>query len=250
MPIGSSKLSGMTLGQRKELANSVKLLLLWVAASDGKLEETELEYVSSQFPDDGGTITTGDFLAVIRSSDLSTIEKAIRVVAKESRELRVAFLDLAITMSMADRDIAISENHILRFYADALHLGLEVLQKRFQSITGTAFAEPVDPGDQAWWDQLARREAPEEGQGASARVAGNLESFAPGGPAGAAMSIAQARSILGVSLNATPADIEKAYHGLAGIFGVDRVEAMGEAAVSVAHARFRKIQEAYRLLHT
>lgn len=238
----------MTLGQRKELANSVKLLLLWVAASDGKLEETELEYASSQFPDDGGTITTGDFLAVIRSSDLSTIEKAIRAVAKESRELRIAFLDLAITMSMADRDIAISENHILRFYADALHLGPEVLQKRFQSITGTSLLEPVDPGDQAWWDQVARREA-EQNAGGSSQGAGPLESFGPGGAASTAMSIAQARSVLGVSLNATPADIEKAYQGLAGIFGVDRVEAMGEAAVSVAHARFRKIQEAYRLLH-
>lgn len=247
MPIGSSKLSGMTLGQRKELANCVKLLLLWVAASDGKLEETELEFASAQFPDDGGTITTSDFLAVIRSSDLSTIEKAIRTVVHESRELRVALLDLAITMSMADRDIAISENHILRFYADALHLGPEILQKRFQSITGNALAEPGNPSDQAWWDQLEQRES-DVSQHLTSPADRKPDSSAAPGSASAAMTFSQARSVLGVSLNATQADIENAYQGLAGIFQVDRVEAMGEAAVSVAHARFRKIQEAYRLL--
>ncbi|MGH8033722.1 MAG: hypothetical protein ACREO9_00750, partial [Lysobacterales bacterium] len=200
----------MTLGQRKELANCVKLLLLWVAASDGKLEESELEFASSQFPDDGGTITTSDFLAVIRSSDLSTIEKAIRAVAKESRELRTAFLDLAITMSMADRDIAISENHILRFYADALHLGLELLQKRFQSITGIAFPEPGDPGSQAWWDQAGQSEHPESLEHGP-RGSGRFETSVPGGRANPSMTIAQARTVLGVRLNATQADIERAY---------------------------------------
>ena len=62
------------------------------------------------------------------------------------------------------------------------------------------------------------------------------------------MSIAQAQAVLGVSLNATQADIERNYQDLAAIFQVDRVEAMGEAAVSVANSRFRKIQQAYQLL--
>ena len=247
MPIGSSKLAGMTLGQRKELANCVKLLLLWVAASDGKLEESELEFASSQFPDDGGTITTSDFLAVIRSSDLGTIEKAIRAVARESRELRTAFLDLAITMSMADRQIAISENHILRFYADALHLGVEALQKRFQSIAGATLAEPGDPGSQGWWDQLGRSQHPESQDQGVLEDACLVFSMSRG-TLNSAMTIAQARTVLGVSLNAMQADIDRAYQGLASIFQVDRVEAMGEAAVSVANARFKKIQEAYKLL--
>jgi curved DNA-binding protein CbpA len=62
------------------------------------------------------------------------------------------------------------------------------------------------------------------------------------------MSIAQAQTVLGVSLNATQADIERNYQDLVTIFQVDRVEAMGEAALSVANSRFRKIQQAYQLL--
>ena len=64
------------------------------------------------------------------------------------------------------------------------------------------------------------------------------------------MSIAQAQTVLGVSLNATQADIERNYRDLAAIFEVDRVEAMGEAALSVANSQFKKIQQAYQLLQT
>jgi curved DNA-binding protein CbpA len=62
------------------------------------------------------------------------------------------------------------------------------------------------------------------------------------------MSIARAHTVLGLSLNATQSDIERAYQNLAGIFQVARVEAMGAAAVGVANARFKKIQEAYHRL--
>jgi DnaJ-domain-containing protein 1 len=247
MSIGSSKLSGTPQSHREQLATYVKLLLLWVAASDGKLEESELEYASAQFPDSAGTITTDDFLAVIRNSDLETIEKAIRFIAAESRELRTAFLDMAVTMCMADRDIAIAENHILRFYADALHLGIGNLQKRFQAITGGELAEPGDPGSPDWWAQTGSLE-PEQDAESEGNDDARPQSQASADQPGSGMTIARAHAVLGLSLNATQADIERAYQNLVGIFQVDRVEAMGEAAVTVANARFKKIQEAYRLL--
>jgi len=238
MSIGISNLAGMPQGRREKLENCVKLLLLWVAASDGRLEESELEMVSAQFPDREGTITNDEFLAVIRSSDLGSIEKAIRVVAAESRELRTAFLDMAVAMSMADKDIAIDENHILRFYADALHLGVAALEKRFMAISGSPLPEPGDTSDPKWWEDSSLDKQEEHADSDSERpVAGQ-----------SAMSIGQARNLLGVSLNASQADIEKAYETLANIFQVNRVEAMGEAAVSVAHSRFKKIQQAYWLL--
>jgi len=234
--------------QREKLANCVKLLLLWVAASDGKLEESELEFASSQFSENEVTITTDDFLAVIRNSDVQTIEQAIRTVAGESRELRNAFLDMAITMAMADREIAIAENHILRFYADALHLGIGILERRFQAIAGRALPDPGDPSSPEWWEQEGDRLINTGGH----EDAGDEENEAPSpwrrqrGPR--RMTIGQAHTLLGVSLNASQEDIEHAYQHMAGIFQVDRVEAMGETAVTVANARFKKIQEAYRLL--
>ena len=60
MSIGTSKLAGMPQDHREKLENCVKLLLLWVAASDGRLDEAELEFISSQFPDRAGTITNDD----------------------------------------------------------------------------------------------------------------------------------------------------------------------------------------------
>jgi DnaJ-domain-containing protein 1 len=239
MSFGSSKLAGMPVGQRDQLVSCVKLLLLWVAASDGQVEDSELEFASTQFPDTEGAVSTDDLLSVIRNTDLATIELAIRTLAAESRELRTAFLDLAITMSMADRQIAITENHILRFYADALYLGLGMLQKRFQAICGVPFAEPGDPGDLAWWDQLgtaARGSEPD---------ANRLGQRATPGPG---MNMEAARAALGVARDAMPSDIERAYQNLVGIFQVDRVETMGAAAIAVANKRLQKIEEAYRIL--
>ncbi|HET6565148.1 MAG TPA: hypothetical protein VFG52_07005 [Xanthomonadales bacterium] len=240
MSIGTSKLAGMPQDHRAKLENCVKLLLLWVAASDGKLEEAELEFIAAQFPDRAGTISNDEFLAVIRSSDLLSIEKAIRMVAHESRELRLAFIDMAVAMSMVDRDIAVAENHILRFYADALHLGSAALEKRFEAITGRPMEQPGDPSDAEWWQQQQGKSVEAEEGGAT-----DLE---PGASSSGQMSIAQARTVLGVSLNASHDDIERAYERLASIFEVSRVEAMGEAAVSLANSRFKKIQQAYWLL--
>jgi len=234
MSIVNSKLKGAPQSQKEKLASSVKLLLLWVAASDGKLDESELEFADSHFPDTVGMMMTDDVLAVIRKGDLKSIETAIRAVAEESRELRTAFLDLAITMSMADRRIAITENHILRFYADALYLGIELLEKRFQTISGSAFSQPGDPGSVLWWDQV-----PGDGL---------LENTGSGGQSGSRMTMEQARAALGVSLSATHEEIESAYENLSAMFHSGRVEAMGEAAVAVARERFSRIQEAYKLL--
>ncbi|MDT8320602.1 MAG: J domain-containing protein [Xanthomonadales bacterium] len=245
MSFGNLKLGGVSLNEKERLASSVKLLLLWVAASDGKVEESELEFAASKFPEASEKITTGDLLDVIRSSDLRSLEVAIRTVAGESRELRTAFLDMAITMSMADRRIAITENHILRFYADAFYLGIGILEKRFRAICGSALAEPGDPGSAAWWHELAESGDEEDPAGVARAVSEDRQSAGASPPP---MSSEQARAVLGLDSFATQTEIERAYQELSAIFHLDRVEAMGEAAVAVAQERSDKIQQAYRLL--
>ena len=153
MFFGGSRLSGREPGERQKLEASVKLLLLLLADSDGNLDEAELQYVDAQFPDTERTVKARELLEVIHSGELKRIEQAIRSLAKENRELRISFLELAIAMCMADGSVAITENHILRFYADALFLGLGVLRKRFQAIAGQPLPEPGDPGSPDWWSQ-------------------------------------------------------------------------------------------------
>jgi hypothetical protein len=241
MSIGKSKLAGMSHDQREKLEHNAKLLLLWMAASDGKLEESELEFVSAQFPDAAAAISNEEFAAVIRSTDVVAIEKAVRAIAAESREMRTAFLDAAITLCMADKDIAVAENHVLRFYADAIHLGISILEKRFQALIGLPLPEPGDPGSLEWWDEVRAHEdeIAEEAAGQAAEHHDSIDDH---------MSIAQAQTLLGVSLNATQADIEIAYQKMAVVFEVSQDEAMADAGVSAANSQFRKIQEAYRLL--
>lgn len=231
MSFGNTKLSGMLQGERDQLASCVKLLLLWVAASDGTIDESELAFVSDQLPDSDETVTREELLSVIRESDLGSIEMAIRTLAAESRELRMAFLDMAIAMSIADRRMAFTENHILRFYADALYLGLPMLEKRFQAIAGVSLGEPGDPGDPNWWKEAERG----RGDVAASNAKGD-------------MTPEQARAVLGVADDATPEDIDRARDGLAAIFHLERVEAMGDAAVAVATRRLRRIDRAHGML--
>jgi uncharacterized tellurite resistance protein B-like protein len=143
----------MSQEQRKKLASSVRLLLLWVAASDGDVDEAELQFAYRQFPEVEGSMSKEELVAIIRNADMRGLEQAIRTLSSESRELRAAFLDLAITMSMADREIAFTENQILRFYADALYLGEAMLERRFQTISGKALPEPGDPSSPDWWEK-------------------------------------------------------------------------------------------------
>lgn len=212
------------------MARHVQLLLLWVAESDGELGASELDFVASQFPGPEDDMAE-DLLALIRSGDSKPLEMAIRFLAEESRDLRTAFLDLAITLSMIDRRVALTENHILRFYADALHLGEDILERRFKALSGSELAEPGDPANPDWWEES------------------ELDSESPGtGDPGDGMSLNEARAILGVGPDATRAEIENAFRRLANLFLAKRVEAMGATAVAVARKRSRKLREAYDLL--
>jgi tellurite resistance protein len=151
MALGTSKLSGRQPGERQKLESSVKLLLIWVAASDGNLDLTELAVVDEQLPDTERTVKAEDLMHSIRTQDLKQIESAVRTLAKEGRDVRLSFLDMAVRMAVADRGVDVPENLILRFYADALFLGLGVLQKRFHAVTGRDLPEPGDPGSPGWW---------------------------------------------------------------------------------------------------
>ena len=230
MSIVNSKLSGTGGVAKDQLSNSVKLLLLWLAASDGDVDPSELEFADEHLPEADEVISTDELLGVIRSAKLFHIEKALRILSKESRELRAAFMDMAIAMSMADREIAFTENHLLRFYADALFLGSDTLHKRFRSVTGRDLTDPGDPGQADWW------------QGASDAPAIELASSSP------TRDIIEARTLLALSPDADLEEVERKYIELKRIFESDRVATMGSAAMQLAAKRLKRIEDAYQLM--
>jgi len=247
MSFEKTTLAAKTPGEREQLSNCVRLLLLWVAASDGRIDESELDFASSNFPETEDTVATSDLLEVIRTNDLHAMERAIRAVTEQSREMRTAFLDMAITMAMADHEIAISENHILRFYAEALYLGDGMLEKRFQAISGSALSMPADPGSPDWWKKH-EAEIQDSVETNESAKRGERENAMRSEPKHPEMTVEQAREILGVGADANQVEIERAYRSFAAIFQVQRVESMGNAAVSVASRQLQKIEEAYGLL--
>jgi hypothetical protein len=230
MSIGTSKLSG-THGEHKDkLANAVKLLLLWLAASDGDVDAAEIEFAEEHLPEAEESVSAEKLLGEIRAADLFRLEMAIRVLAGESRELRASFLDMAVAMSMADRAIAFTENHLLRFYADALFLGQDMLRARFRSVTGRDLPDPGDPGRADFWD--------DGGPATKRRLPTSDES----------MRLAQARTLLALSADADLSELERKHSELKQIFESARVSAMGPAAVKVAAHRLERIEEAYEVV--
>lgn len=248
MSYENSHLMRQLKGRNQQLASCVKLLLLWIAASDGKFDEEEKKYLCSVFETDDQTISTSILMQMVSQLDLDSFELAIRALAAEAAELRTGFLDLAITMAVVDSRIAISENHILRFYADALNLGRSILEDRYVAITGYAIPMPGDPSSVAWWSEVTRKAS--ERKKKNQQHESHYSSRGSGwrNSSGNGMSEEQARAVLGVRKDSSMKDIKSAYRSLAAIFHPDRVESMGSAATLLAAERFKMIQQAYRRL--
>lgn len=243
MSLTHSRLSGMLQGSRNDLESCAKLLLLWLAASDGQIDETEEEFASERFPDVDDTVPAADLLALIRDGDRNSLEMAIRTLAAESREIRTGFLDLAITLSMADHEMANNENLILRFFADALYLGTAVLEKRFQTLTGKPLPEPGDPADAGWWRRVAG-----EAQGHEGKVEIRARYGSGGELVGAAMTRETALEILGLDAGASQDEIERAYRSRKAALHGDRLEELGETVRSQIIKNLNKIEKAFDIL--
>ncbi len=204
------------------------LLLLWIADSDGWLKEAELELMEDQFPM-ADEERTRKLLAIVRNGEPKPIEQAIRMLGDESRELRSAFLDLCIALTNSDHKVAATENHILHLYTDALNLSQDLLERRYKLICGMDLEQPAQPvTPDEWQKQEKAGESPDKSE--------------------TGMTYNKACALLGVQAGATSDEIERAYIKLAEHFLVQRVEAMGAAAIAVARMRSRKLKDAYKLL--
>lgn len=228
LQLGSSKFGTVSREHRRELERNVHLLLLWIADSDGWLKEAELEFMANQFPMVEEE-RTRELLAIVRNGEPKPLERALRMLADEDRELRSAFLDLCITMAKVDNKVAVTENHLLRFYADALNLSNEFLERRFRLICGTDLEELSEPVAPEEWDKKVNTSVQPEDSDSG-------------------MTINEACALLGVQFGATGNELEHAYRKLSEYFLKQRVEAMGAAAIAVARKRSRKLKDAYNLL--
>lgn len=221
---------------RQSVSLCVKLLLLWMATADDDVDERESAMLAEEFPDNLREPTTDEMIEALRAGDVDCLEEALRTVAGLDGGQRLMLLDLAISMAVADEEVAIAELYILQFLADTMRLGPKILAQRYQEISGHALPEPGDPSSDDWWGKITERR--ETGAQVENRRRRRVES----------MNRQQACAVLGVDSDATMLEISNAYNRLCERLDPNRIRELGEDAVAETQRRRTAIETAYQTL--
>lgn len=221
----------------------VTFSLLWMAAADGTVDEEELAFIAQA--GGGASIDTDAMLKLIEARDAASLLLACQLLRDYlTDEGRTAFLSLLIALAVIDRRLAISENHILRFFADLLRIAPGNFARLYEEVAGSAMPTPGDPSSIAWWHSRST----------SGRRDGNsTQEEEPRrqqrrGRSGSGMSRAEAYVVLGLRPDASAEEITKAYRRAAQSHHPDRFAELGPQAQQTAHAMFQRIRQAYEVL--
>ncbi|MDA3921352.1 MAG: TerB family tellurite resistance protein [Salinisphaera sp.] len=135
-----------------QLGTSVLLLLVWIAASDGSIDDSEAKRLReiSDTSEHGHSIKP--LIGLVEKNDTTAIHLAAEIVANHFKgDKAKLFLEMAIGMAIADGYLLATENHILRFLADLLTISKRELNSIFLEITGRAIPDPSDPSAAEYW---------------------------------------------------------------------------------------------------
>ena len=212
----------------------VVFVLLWVAASDGDLKPEKRTFIQEKLPAAGDGIDTAALLDIISSGDVESFTRVFSILTKQlSGEEKNFLLELAIGVAVADEQLSISENHILRFLADLLGFDGLRLKVLFKIISGKDLQEPDDPSSKLWWEKY-------EENSTNSHDVGKRTSHQ--------ITREDACVLLGIAENASTAEIKKAYKRRMQSYHPDRYESLGADAKKIAQQTFIRIREAYEVL--
>ncbi|TWU27545.1 DnaJ domain-containing protein [Bythopirellula polymerisocia] len=219
---------------------SITVLLAWLAASDGKISEEELECLTSASK--AGSIQEKGIKQAIlcaKNFDLSHINEACEIVKQLDTDHSLLFLELAIGLSLADGYLGNSELHVLLFFADLLDVPLKKLGALFTQVTSHSFPAPGDPSSMKWWHQREGRGQRQQSKDHTRSHNGrNTEQSQTSPPA-------SAYATLGLEAGATIKEIQEAFRRLSKIHHPDRFHQLGEEAVAAATITYKRILTAY-----
>lgn len=230
----------------------VAFALLWIAAADGALDVKTHAYLNRHFETIADGLENSDaLLAIIAAGDVDSFLMVCRVLQRELREEeKEFFLKLAVGAAAAKGPLPISDNHILRLYADLLGFGAEGLSDLYRQHTGEELPEPGDPSSVLWWEVREHRRA---SSGAESKHHAHDQSSANSGnfqspPPGRGLSRAEAYAILGLEKEAPRTEIKRAYRRLVQNYHPDRYEGRDLEARQAAEHKFLRVQQAYEVL--
>lgn len=223
----------------------VTFILLWIAKADGEIHEDERRFIYEHIKANG-SIPWGEISRIIDRRDIESFVLVCEVLRHGlSEELKQALIALSITVAVADNRLAISENHILRLVADLIGFSPSQLKAKYLEMTGSLLPKPGDPSSIEWWNSKQQKSGSAGGHSSreSGRSDGRREQ-----PKSSGLSREAAYVIFGVHPSASAEDIQKAYKRLTHSHHPDRFASLGPEAAELAHAKFIRIQEAYKVL--
>lgn len=224
---------------------SLLLILSWISASDGNIDEQEKKDIFSIAAAGNNSESVPLILSLAKRGDLASIQLACEV-------LRVAFtgerakllMELAIGIAISDRFLLPSENHILRFLADLLGVSPSTLNDDFERNTGKPLPNAPDVSTHEYWYTKQQR------NNSNKQESKESSSSERGQPNREQTKTAHSYATLGLEHGASKEEIKNAYRRLAKVHHPDRFHSLGDEAVEAAHVTFTRIQNAYNHLYS
>ncbi len=238
-----SEFERLIMNRKNELDTSVLLILVWIAASDGTIHESEMKKISDVSSNAKYGYDIQPLIALVKNRNYEAIQLACEIVQSHFRgEKGRLFLELAIGMTIADSYLLPTENHILRFLADLLGVTENDLNDLFVSITGKKMPEPSDPSKANYWQSRGPR-------GQSGKTNSSAGSSQDSGPSPSGNQKAEsAYATLRLEFGASKEEIKSAYRRLAKVHHPDKFSSLGKETVSAATRTFQRIKDAYEYL--
>lgn len=229
----------LIIRSNNEVGTAVLLVLAWIAASDGTIDEKEAKRLSEISKASKHEHEIKPLLRLVQTRDIKSLQLACEIIARYFvGERAKLFLEMAIGMAIADGYLLPTENHILRFLADLLGINRTQLNTLFVELTDQEIPAPSDVSSSQYWK---RREQTNSNSRRDSKGKGQQRSNSGG-------KIAQAYAVLGLENGATKQEIQKAYRRLAQAHHPDKFSSLGEESVAAATTTFQRINEAYEYL--
>ncbi|MGH8502545.1 MAG: DnaJ domain-containing protein [Gammaproteobacteria bacterium] len=231
----------LLLRSNNELGTSVLLILAWLAASDGSIDQSEANKLAqiSEASKHGHDIQP--ILRLAKERDLDALQLAAEIVQKHFRgEKGKLFMEMAVGMAIEDGYLLPSENYILRFLADLLGLSSAELNAAFTEVTDRDMPDPSDPSEADYWKA---REENSQRQSRSGSGSSHHHASAP-----RSEKAIRAFATLGLEYGASTDEVKRAYRHLAQVHHPDRFSPLGDESVAVATSTFQRIKAAYDYL--
>lgn len=217
------------------------LVLAWMATSDDEVDDRESTLLHELGSAWGHGEEVDAVIGIARAPSDVALALAFNALRQMEPGVRVPFLQLAMTLALADGRLTPGESHILRLIADVLEISPATLNATFRGFTDRDMPAPADLGSRQWWN--ARTE------GRSGRQTDDRASQ-PGRSSGPTPDLARLKALatLGLDEDADHGEIRAAYRRMARVHHPDRFASLGEEAVRAAEASFRRIKEAHDFL--